>query len=406
MVTQSGSSRKLTLSVNRLNIKPVEKDMTDKLNPASLLLTLLAVSITLPALAQPSKGAITEFDAPGAGTVSLPACAPFCGTAAFAINTEGAIAGSYTDTNIVPHGFLRSVDGHITSFDAPGAGLGHGLNQGTVAFSVNDLGVIAGQFEDSSYVFHGFVRYADGSFSTFDAPGAGTRANQGTLALSLNSAGVAAGSYVDGSNLQHGFVRSSNGAITTFDAPGAIATTPCKATCINANGAIVGYYVDANGVLYGFLRQPGGTMVAIDAPGAGAAAGQGTIAESIDLNGGIAGYFVDSKLAIHGFLRTPDGQFSKVDVPAAGHGAEQGTAPLSLSLSGIAGDFLDSKGVMHGFSRSNAGFVVIFDAPGAGAAAGQGTRPSKCNQGGSVTGWFVDSNNLNYGFLWQPSVIP
>src|SRR5208337_4953310 len=59
------------------------------------------------------------------------------------------------------------------SFDAPGAGLGHGLDQGTYAFGINNLGVIAGYFQDSSNVFHGFVRYRDGSFTTFYAPGAG-----------------------------------------------------------------------------------------------------------------------------------------------------------------------------------------------------------------------------------------
>lgn len=36
--------------------------------------------------------------------------------------------GFYTDTNIVPHGFLRKTDGEIVSFDAPGAGLGYGLD--------------------------------------------------------------------------------------------------------------------------------------------------------------------------------------------------------------------------------------------------------------------------------------
>jgi len=84
--------------------------------------------------------------------------APFCGTVAYDNNDLGVTVGFYTDTNIVPHGFLRFPNGHITSFDAPGAGLGYGLNQGTAAFAINDLGEIAGQLQDPSYVFHGFVR--------------------------------------------------------------------------------------------------------------------------------------------------------------------------------------------------------------------------------------------------------
>ena len=84
------------------------------------------------------------------------------------------IVGGYTDKNVVPHGFLRSPDGHIISFDAPGAGLGKGLDQGTYAYSINDLGWIAGELQDSSFVYHGFVRLPDGSINVFDAPDAGT----------------------------------------------------------------------------------------------------------------------------------------------------------------------------------------------------------------------------------------
>jgi hypothetical protein len=50
---------------------------------------------------------LVEFNAPGAATVSSPACAPNCGTVAFYNNDLGVIVGFYTDRNIVPHGFLR-----------------------------------------------------------------------------------------------------------------------------------------------------------------------------------------------------------------------------------------------------------------------------------------------------------
>jgi len=46
---------------------------------------------------------IIVFDAPNAGTASVPACAPFCGTQPLANNDEGAIVGTYTDANVVPH---------------------------------------------------------------------------------------------------------------------------------------------------------------------------------------------------------------------------------------------------------------------------------------------------------------
>jgi hypothetical protein len=34
--------------------------------------------------------------------------------------------------------------------------------------------VIAGDYADASFVFHGFVRAANGTITTFDAPDAGT----------------------------------------------------------------------------------------------------------------------------------------------------------------------------------------------------------------------------------------
>src|SRR5437773_10864107 len=62
----------------------------------------------------------------------------------------------------------------------------------------------------------------DGTFTVFDAPGAGTGPNQGTIADNINPAGVIAGDYIDSSSVYHGFVPPADGtAITTLDAPGA-----------------------------------------------------------------------------------------------------------------------------------------------------------------------------------------
>jgi hypothetical protein len=208
----------------------------------------LAMSVQLPAQE------LIRFDAPGAATVSSPTCAGLCGTTAFANNNAGDIVGSFTDTNVVPHGFLRRPDGRIISFDAPGAGLGAGLDQGTIAYGINDLGVIAGQFQDAGNVFHGFVRFPDGSFATFEAPGAGTGAYQGTVAYNINLEGATAGVYFDGSNVEHGFVRSHTGEITTFDPPDSVGTMVCEETCLNLEGAITGFFQDASNTIHGFVR--------------------------------------------------------------------------------------------------------------------------------------------------------
>lgn len=56
----------------------------------------------------------------------------------------------------VNHGFVRALDGSITTFDAPGAGTGPG--QGTIAATPNPAGAIVGFEIDSGGVFHGFLR--------------------------------------------------------------------------------------------------------------------------------------------------------------------------------------------------------------------------------------------------------
>src|SRR5438132_8859462 len=55
------------------------------------------------------------------------------------------------------------------------------------------------------------------TFTTFDAPGAGTGAYEGTFGGGINTAGAIAGDYVDAEIALHGFGRAANGTITTFN---------------------------------------------------------------------------------------------------------------------------------------------------------------------------------------------
>jgi hypothetical protein len=361
-------------------------------------LGLLAQGLDVSGDAQDRKPTIITFDAPGAGTVLSPACAPDCGTQAYAVNDRGVIVGWYTDTNIVPHGFLRTPDGQFTSFDAPGAGLGHGLDQGTVATSINDRGAIAGQFQDSSYIFHGFVRYPDGAFTTFDAPGAGTGAFQGTLGESINPAGEVVGVYIDSNNASHGFLRRRDGAITNFDDPDA-GTGPGQGTetgekSINPNGEIDGWYFDQYNVSHGFVRAADGTFTTIDGPDA-----QSTTAGGINPAGVITGYYEDASNVFHGFLRARDGTFTTFEAP----GAVVGTAAFSLNPEqAITGIYIDGSSVLHGFLRHPWGAFTTFDAPGAGNLAGEGTRPEFINAAGMITGFYFDESGVCHGFLRLP----
>jgi hypothetical protein len=97
-----------------------------------------------------------------------------------------------------------------------------------------------------------FAQNTQDQFTTFDAA-----PNARTLPQSINPSGEITGYYADASNssLTHGFVRSADGTIATFDAPGAgpYGTFPAS---INPRGEITGYYFDASYIVRGFVREP------------------------------------------------------------------------------------------------------------------------------------------------------
>ena len=377
------------------------------------LIALVCVALSTTTNNVSAGTGIISFDAPGAATVSSPACAPFCGTFAQAINAEGAIVGGYTDANVVGHAFLRKPNGQIISFDAPGADLGFGLDLGTVAMGINSSGVIAGQFVDSNNLFHGFVRFRDGSFTTFDAPGAGTTTGsfQGTIGNAINSAGVIAGSYFDNNNASHGFVRFRNGTITTFDAPGAStgAGQGTAGIAINSKGDITGFFYDNNNAIHGFLRDRDGSFTTFDTPGAGTGALQGTFGLGINSEGDIGGTVHLANDVRHGFLRDHDnGTFTTFKVQGAGTSAGQGTWGEVINNSGvIAGFYADRNTVFHGYVRHRDGTITKFDPPGTGTipssgAFQYGTQPIAINDAGAITGSDLDNNNVIHAFLRLP----
>jgi uncharacterized membrane protein len=107
-------------------------------------------------------------------------------------------------------------------------------------------GAIAGTAADGSN--SGYLRSPDGTFTTFNPPGA-----TATAVLAINPAGAITGYYLDANFGAHGFVRAPDGTFTTFDPPGSTFTEP---SAINAAGVITGLFQDASGVPHGFVRIP------------------------------------------------------------------------------------------------------------------------------------------------------
>ncbi len=341
-----------------------------------------------------------EFDAPHAGAGSGQ------GTFPQDNNPAGTITGYYIDSGTIFHGFLRSLDGTITSFDPPGSGTLKGSSQGTFPLSIDTAGEVVGQFQDENYLFHGFLRAVDGTFTVIDAPNAGTQGGQGTIAGSINSQGVIAGYYLDVNNIFHGFVRTQDGAITTFDDSGE-GTGTYQGTVesyteqgINGAGQIIGYYVDSNNLVHGYLRSPdGSTFTTIDGPDA-----PYTYLVGLTPDGAIAGYFIDANNLAHGLLRSSDGIVTTFDNPNAGTGNDQGTSVLGVNPAGaITGLYTDAGNTNHGYVRSAEGAFTTFDAPhAAGGNIHAGTRPVNINPAGAVAGYYIDKNKVTHGFLWAP----
>ena len=286
---------------------------------------------------------------------------------------------------------------------AAGTETGTGTGQGTRAYSINPSGTITGFFFDSVTAAHGYVRSNQGVISVFDAPGAGTGPGQGTFPFSpliINPSGAIAGYYVDSSNVSHGFLRATNGAIIGFDIPGA-GTGLGEGTfsyAISPTGAITGYYYDGADVSHGFLRDTNGVITTFDVPGSGTAFHQGTYGGGFTPSGTIMGNYLDADNLSHGFLLDRNGAFTTFDAPDAGHvpGVDDGTYPFGINANGaITGWYVDDSDANHGFVRDKHGDIDEFDIPGAGA----GVFVWSIAPNGAVTGYFFDANNVVHGFV-------
>jgi hypothetical protein len=246
-----------------------------------------------------ADGTFTQIDAPDAGTGPFPQGTFPSEFTPAGINPAGAITGFYVDASSVQHGFVRAPGGTINEFDPTGSIF-------TNPNAINEPGAITGFYFDANFVGHGFLRTPDGTITSFDAPGADHTpgSGNGTFGVSLTPSGEIEGVYVDATGVLHGFVRSNQGTFSTFNAPGA-GTGAGQGTLPESNntpGAITGNYIDASNVNHGFLLDQQGSFSVFDVPGTGTGAGQGTIPLGNNNPGTITGEYIDGGNVIHGFV--------------------------------------------------------------------------------------------------------
>jgi len=335
------------------------------------ILVLAAVACALPAQ---SQAAIVVFDPPDAVSTMIGG-----------INPEGTITGGYRDANNDDHGFLRTLDGQFTTFDAPGA-----LSAFPQGATINSAGVITGTygkyagsdpFFGTFYTISGFLRLADGTTFNIDPPPA-----YSSFPAAINDEGTIAGSYgaaQDGSN--HFYVRAADGTFTEFDPePGA---RPASIG-INPEGTLTGSYLDSNFIPHSFVRTARGTITLFDAPDAV----NGTAASSISPSRAITGYYVDSNNNAHGFLRNWQGHFTTFDPQGSISTYPSGIAPNGA----IAGNYNDVNYQSHGFVRAKNGKITTFD-----PQSSMSTIVTGINPGGVISGYYFDANFNTHGFVFQ-----
>ncbi len=348
--------------------------------------TIVVFCLGSPVIAQ--THGFVPIDAPGAGTLQNQ------GTIASVINQNGVVAGYYNDSEYAYHGFVRSAQGVITEFDAPG------LSSAQV-YGINSGGQVVGnglRLSSTHGEHFGFLRNPSGTFSGLQAPDA-----LFTFPAGINDSGEIAGDYYTNGYENHAFISAISGGIfdfTLFDEPNAAhyAGYGTYATGVNASGVVVGDYQDATvGAYHGFTRDGSGNFVSIDAPGAGTGQSYGTIPLAINSSGEVAGYYSDSNAILHGFIRDASGNITDFDPP----GSTQTFANGMNDLGDVVGYWVDSQQVYRGFLREASGSITSFSVP----VKNNGTFMLGINNAREVVGFYYDTNAAMHGFLWQAGFV-
>lgn len=282
----------------------------------------------------------------------------------------------------------------FTTIDAPGAGTASG--EGTFGPGINASGETVGYYIDANGVVHGFIRSSGGTMTTVDAPGAGTALNLGTIVMAVNTSGEVTGYYADSNGVLHSYIESSAGTLTEFDPPNSIGS---DAFCINDSGDVAGGLLDANGD-HGFVRAADGTFSVID-PTGDASQVKAVIPTQINAGGSIAGYFTDTSSVYHGFLRDSNGTITILDAPGAGTAADEGTEIVDMNtggvmVGGIAVGIINGVNTTHSLMVAADGTYTVFDPPQAVSSFAEGI-----NDNDVIVGEYRDANLVRHGYVRQ-----
>lgn len=165
--------------------------------------------------------------------------------AAYGINDNGAIVGSYIDANGVQHGFFKKGT-NFKTLDPPG------VVGGAVAFGINNNNAITAYGFNSNGTYVSFITKDKGqTYKEFHAPDEGSI---GTAIHHINNNYDVTATYFDVNNNRHGLVRH-NGKYFVLDDPNDV-NISTRGVGINDNLLVVGRYLRADGVEQGYKAIP------------------------------------------------------------------------------------------------------------------------------------------------------
>jgi len=296
-----------------------------------------------------------------------------------AMNDQGAVTGYYSDRAYRYRGFLFAPDGVLTTFDVP-VPVWDRRSAGAVEYTfptgISGSGAITGSYSRGSSISNGFVRAANGLFTTFSV-------GSQTAPLGANRKGWIVGRYWrDDENAFQPFLRDPSGAAVEFSVPGA--TGGILATVVNRSRTIAGNFFVRAG-FQGFFLPAHGTATTFGDPH------QQAVVTGINDAGTITGWFQDQNTAA--FVRTSDGTLTTFLGPDGATGAQA----WGINNSGtIVGAFADSQRIGHGFIRAADGTFTPFDIEGGSLA-----EIRAINDKGAIAG-YAWKDGVRIGFAGKP----
>jgi len=245
----------------------------------------------------------------------------------------------------------------------------------TDTYAVNNSGVIAGDYVDSSGVQHGMI-LAGKKLTTINDRACEAIAGTGGISFfGVNSAGTAVGWCTSAKTGLDEGLQYSGGKITVINYPKSNGT---QLSGINDKGEIVGLYLDSSNASHGFSLT-GKKFTSIDVKG-----DTNTVAWGINNAGQITVYATNSAGAFDSYLLTGK-KFKKIDNPKAGKTSGLGTIVHTPSPTGgdIDGTYYNTAGTEMGWLLHEGKYYDVVDPGGTTRADGLNDKSELVGRYGS-----------------------